>query len=220
MTELIAQPIYTELFYRATFQEPIPDLFKEEGRTALLQKIVKDFGIRLNQIKVNRESPSDAFLTFPIFEGETWFDVSYGLEEITARLQRPKDEEQVIRLYSTIADCFKQYPMSRQRMNIQHQLGVQGDSGAYLKSLNPQAPNGFEDKLTGRGVFYTLGIEEHSLVVHISVAASLFVKGGVFVSIENDFNPNNYGFQRAFSIVKEGGEFVLKELGIHIEQVA
>ncbi len=67
-------------------------------------------------------------------------------------------------------------------------------------------------------MFYTLGIEEHSLVVHISVVASLFVEGGVFVSIENDFNPNNYDFQSALSIVKEGRESMLKELGIHIEK--
>lgn len=220
MTDLIVKPFYTDLLYHVTFHETIPYLFKEEGVTVLLRKIGKDFGIRQNQITVNRQSPSDALLTFSIFEGATWFNVSYGLEEIIARLQRPQDEDQVIRLYSKLGDCFKQYPMIQQRMNIQHQLESQGNSRAYLKSLNPQAPKGFEDKLTGRGVFYTLRHEEHSLVMHISVAASLFIKEGVFVSIENDFNPNKYDFQQALSIVKERREFVLNELGIHIEKVA
>lgn len=216
--DLVTKPLSTDLLYHVIFTEPMPELFETKGTTVLMQKLVKDFGIRLNQIKVNRELPSDNFLHFSIFEGATWFEVSYGLEEITARLRTPKHEEQVIRLYSTLANCFKQYSMSRQRMNIQQQLEVEGDSEAYLKSLNRQVPNGFENTLTGRGVFYTLRTPEHELTTHISVAASLFVPGGVFVSIENDFNPNKYGFQEAFTTVRDYRKFILKELEIRIEQ--
>ena len=87
-------------------------------------------------------------------------------------------------------------------------------------SLNPNPPEGFKELLTGRGVFYTLRVPGDELSIHISVAASLFLAGGIFFSVENDFNPNKHSFADAVEIVRTHREAILKELDIQIQQVA
>jgi len=123
-------------------------------------------------------------------------------------------------LYSKLADCFNPYPMNRQQINIQQQLGSEGDAAGYLMSLNPNPPEGFKKLLTGTGVFYTLSVPDDELSIHISVAASLFVPGGIFFSIENNFHPNKHNFADAVGIVKKHREEILNNLEIEIQQVA
>ena len=72
-------------------------------------------------------------------------------------------------------------------MNIQEHLLTSGDVLSYLKSLNPNVPAKFEQLLSGRGMFYTLTVPDHELTIFITVANSLFVKGGIFLSIEMIF---------------------------------
>lgn len=194
-------------------------MFKDEEIAILMRKFVKDFKIHLNQIKINRESPSDNFLHFSVFRDQAWFEVFYGFEEVTATLKNPKDEKQVMELYSKLADCFNPYPMNRQLINIQQQLGTEGDAAGYLMSLNPNPPEGFKKLLTGTGVFYTLKVPGDELLIHISVAASLFIPGGIFFSVENDFNPNKHNFADAVRIVKKHREEILNNLEIEIQQV-
>ncbi len=215
--ELLIRPVITNLFYKATFPEPMSELYRSEGTEALLKRLVKDFGLRLNSIKFNRESLSDNFLHFSKFKGPSWFDVSYGLEEVTAVLNNPLDEEQVSDLYTKLADCFRQYAMSRQQMNLQQQLAVEGDVTSFLESLNPNIPSWFQGALEGRGAFYVLKFLDQQLRTHITVASSLYVKEGLFLSIENDFEPNKYNFKEAFRIAQDHHESILRELGMKLE---
>jgi hypothetical protein len=215
--ELVVRPVGTDLFYQASFSEPMLELVRDEVRESLVRNLVKNFNLRLNDIRFDTGTLSDNFIHFSKFEGISWFDVSYGLEQVRAIIRNAQKEEQVTGLYAKLAECFKDYPISKHQMNIQRQLSTEGDAASYLKSLNPEVPTAFENVLDGRGVFYTLKIPEHELKIGITLVSSLFVKGGLYLSIENDFSPNLYDFSEAFKIARKHHDFILKELNLRID---
>ena len=215
--ELVLTPVNVDLFYQASFSEPMLEAVRNENTESLVRNLVKDFNLRLNDIRFNKEALSDNFIHFSKFEGLSWFDVSYGLEQVTAILRNPIREEQVTELYTKLAGSFSDYPISQQRMNIQRQLSTDGDVTAFLKPLNPNPPTNFEKLLDGRGVYYHLKIPEHDLRILITLVDSLFVPGGLFLTIENEFSPNRYDFQGAFKVAKNHHDFILKELNLRLE---
>lgn len=209
---LVVKPVSTDLSYQVFFEEPIVEGFKGDGLTTILVNMAKDFGLRLNDIKIDRDAPSDNFIHFFKFEGLSWFDVSYGLEQVRATLRSPLNEEQVVNLYTKLSKYFEHHPVTRQQMNIQQQLSTEGGASSYLKDLNPNIPNGLEKYLHGRGVFYTLKIPDHDLTIHVALASSLFVEGGLYLTLENDFSPSKYKFETAFKVAKEYHDLILNEL--------
>jgi len=220
--ELIVKPAGADLSYQAFFKDPerVIDQLKGEVLLSIQAKLAKNFSLRLNDIKTNAEAPSDNFINFVKFDGPSWFDFSFGFETVTANLWRALSEKQVTDFYFKASELFEHYPMNRQRMNIQQQLTPKEDATSYLKSLNPTVPANFEKRLAGRGVFYTLKVSEHELKIHITLASSLFVKGGIFLSIENDFSPNLYDFKKAFSIARDHRNFILEALKLQIHKEA
>ncbi len=215
---LIVKPVAADLFYHAVFSEPMFDLFRSDATQSLTRNIVKRFAISIDSIRFNREALSKNFIHFSTFDGPSWFDVSYGLEEVTATIRNPQKEEQVVDLYTKLAKCFKEHGIKRQRMNILRQLSTKGDASSFLKALNPQVPGGLEGLLKGRGVLYSLTIPDHQLKIDITLANSHFVPGGLFLSIESEFSPNKYSFERAFKVAKEYHDLAWKELDLKMEQ--
>lgn len=216
--KLVVRPAGTDLFYQVSFAEPMFDLLRDEPRRSLVRDLVKSFDLSLNSIRFNRETPSNDFIHFTKFEGSNgWFEVSYGLETVTAQFKNPLKEERVSDLYAKLARCFEQYPVRSQRMNIQQQLSTAGELDSFLESLNPSVPTGFESALDGRGAFYTLTFPDQNLKIHISLVSSLFLAKGLFLSIENDFSPNLYKFEETFEIVGKHRDFILGELDLEIE---
>ena len=215
--ELVITPKAPDLSYRALFKEPLFQFVMQSTRINLVSKILKEFKLRLNDIKFNQETLSNNFIHFSKFYGPTFFDVSFGLEEIEGSLKLAQDEAQVIDIYGKLASLFEQNLVSLQRMTIQRHLSIEGDSISYLRSLNPHASNKFKKFLHGTGVHYTLKISDHELTIYITLVESLFIKGGLFLSIDNEFLPNQYDFQEAFKIAKGYQDFILKELNLTIE---
>ena len=216
--ELVVKPIRTDLVYQIFFKESALELAKEESRISLISKILKAFGLRLNDIKSNNETPSNDYIHFSRFYGPSFFDVAFGLEEVSATLQTPQNEAQVVDLYGRLFQIFEKRPISFQKMTIQRQLSTEGDATAFLKSLNPHSPDNFEKLLHGRGVYYSLKIPEHELTIFITLVDSLFVEGGLYLSVENQFLPNLYDFENAFKITKDHYDFILKGLNLNIEE--
>lgn len=214
---LIAKPQGIELMYRVSFGEPIFDPFEDKNLMALLTKINKSFGVRLNDIKINKGALSDGLLIFSVFEGKAWFQVSYGVEEVSATLTHPQSEEQADRFYLTLAEYFEDHPLNRQLITLRYHLVMEEDATVYLGSLNPHVPDGFKDELESKGVSYTLKVPEDELSMYISLSASLLVKGGLFFVIEYDFSPNKYDFAGALTIVKKRLASIQEALGMKIE---
>lgn len=212
--ELTVQPVATDLFYQVSFEEPIVDILKHEALANTMVEIAKVFGLRLNDVKLNSNTPSDNFLHFFKFDGTSSFEVSFGFEEVTARLMRPLSEEQVTSLHGKLFHFFETYPIISQQMNIGQQLSTDGDVKAYLKSLNPVVPTNLAKYLDGRGVYYIFKLPEHELRIHVTLVSSLFIPGGIYLGIENNFRPNKYDFTHAFQVAKEYQNLLLTELNL------
>ena len=215
--ELIVKPVDTSLLWHIFLREPCTEKVSSDLNILLRCDFAKTFGLRLNDITVNFNSLSNDFIHFSKFYDQTWFDVSFGLEEVSARVRNPIDEKQVITLYNGLLKFINSDIIIRQGMNIQQHLSTSGDVLSYLKSLNPNVPTKFEQLLSGRGVFYTLTVPDHELTIFITVANSLFVKGGLFLNIENTFVRNSHDFSNTFTVAKDQREFILHELGLRIE---
>jgi hypothetical protein len=214
--ELAVKLKTSDLRYRVFFKEPLFDLLKPEVRIPFIHKILKLFDLRLNDIKVKEDTPSNDHIHFSRFYGASFFNVSFGLEEVEGFLGTARDEAQVVDLYGKFFQLFEQAPISIQRMTIQRHLSTNGDAILFLESLNPNPPSVFKEFLQGTGVHYTLKISEHELTIYITLVESLFVQKGLFLSIDYEFSPNLHDFQNAFKIVKEYHDFILKGLGLQI----
>ncbi len=218
--ELVVKPVGTELFYQVFFEKPMLDEILEGSRINLIKKLVEAFELHLNDIRFNIETPSNNYIHFSKFYGPSFFDVSFGLEEVSALLRGPKDKTMAEDFYGKLFEIFRHNTISRQKMNVQRHLSTEGDSALFLQSLNPHTPDKFHDLLYGRGVIYDLKVSEHELAIHVVIANSLFQEKGLYLSIENDFEPNQYDFKTAFKITNDKHDFILKELNLRIETEA
>ena len=215
--ELILKPATIDFRYRVVFKEPQFEIVKEGSWVLLLNKIIKNFGLRLNDIKFNNQAPSNDFIHFSKFYGPSFFNVFFGLEEVEAWLQVALEEAQAVELFGKLAQLFENNPIALQRITLQQHLSSDKDALAFLKSLNPNPPRRLEKYLRGTGVYYTLVISEHNLKIYITLVESLFIPGGLYLSIESEFSPNNYAPEQTFDIVKNYHEFILNELDLKIE---
>ncbi|MBU2538040.1 MAG: hypothetical protein KKH22_06350 [Proteobacteria bacterium] len=215
--ELIVRPIATDLTYRVLFKTPLLELIKEANRITTISKILKAFQIRLNDIKFNNQAPSDDFMHFSRFYDNTFLDVSFGYEELSAKLRHPQNIEQVKTLFGRLADIISSVASNHQKMIIQRHFETEGNANLYLMSLNPTHPEKFEKFLSDTGVFYTLKIPDHELIIHITLVSSLFVNNGLFLSSEMDFLPNKYDFNTAFKTAIEYNDYIVEGLNLKIK---
>lgn len=215
---LVLTPVDIVFSYTAIFKEPIVDQLKEEARIAFISKLMKAFGLHLNDLKFNIEALSNKWMTFSKFLNPGFFNVSYGMEEVFASLNNPLNEEQIAEFCGKLFEMFENNPVSIQRMLLNAHHSAEGDMNSFLKSLNPYTPNNFESLVSGRGVIFNLRIPEHNLSSHITVANSLFVEKGLFLYIQIEFSPNEYNFDTAFGIAKDHYQFLLNELNLIIKR--
>jgi hypothetical protein len=216
MMELMVKPSFVEFRYEAVLKESMLSVTVEESRISLIKKFLKAFDLRLNDIKFDGQALSNNYIHFSKFYGSTFFDVSFGLEEISARLRMPTDEAQVADLYGRLFQIFEDNPISVQRMNIQRQCSTEGDVASFFQTLNPHTPKKFQELLYSRGMIYDLKVLEHELYIHVLIANSLVVEGGLYLNIDFEFSPNKYDFENALRITKDQHEFIFKELGLKI----
>jgi hypothetical protein len=217
--ELITKPVLTDLSYQGFFDDPSELIkeFKEMLPYSIHTKVAKDFELSLNSIKDDNTSPADGLLRFSKFDGPSWFEFAFGLEVVTANLKFAKDQKQAENYYFKAAEIFQQFRIKRQKMVIQQQLTAAGDADGYLESLNPKVPPKLLEKMTGRGVFYTLKLPDQELTIHTTVAKSLFLKNGIFTSLEYEFMPNKFNFAEAYRIAERHRRFILDELELRID---
>ena len=215
---LIVNPETTDFHCSLVFAEPQIELAGEERRFPLIRQVMKRFLIRLNDIRFNVNSPSNDYLHFSRFYGQAYLDVSFGLEEIEVWFRRIESENQLLEVLSDFFEVIKGISVSIQRMALHQHFSSEGDVQGFLNSIIPNHPEAFGGYLTKKGVFYTLRAEEHNSTIHIMAAESFFVQGGLYLSIESEFAPNNYESQDALKIAREHNSFVLSGLGIQTKE--
>lgn len=215
--ELILNSVSTDISYKVSFKEAQLSIIKDRPPLPLVELLLKNFGLRLNDIKFNTDLPSNNFIHFSRFFGTTFFDVSFGIEEIEATIRNPEQKEQVNSLLGTLSSLLNQDAISGKRLQVFRQIGVKGDINEYLESLNPYCPEPFQMLIAGRGVFYTLRVEDHGLTIHITLTNSLYVPNGLYLYLDFQFEQNQLNFNELYGIVKSRYEFILKSLNLKVQ---
>ncbi len=70
--DLVVQPVETDLAHIVVFEEPQLDASREDNRLKIINYIVKTFEIKINDLKVNIEAPSNNFWYFSRFFGRSF----------------------------------------------------------------------------------------------------------------------------------------------------
>ena len=216
--ELTVKPVSADIVIRAVYKEAMLGLAQESLRLPIVKKFLELFKLRLDDLKFDQTSLSGNFLKFTKAFGTSLFDVSFGFEEISARLWRTESEDQALDLFQKLFLILAEFPISTLTLNISHQFSTEGNVDPYLQDLSPKVPKGFQDILSGRGMLYNLRIPEHDLKIYITLANSLFVENGLFLALENQFTPFTGDFNAMTQIVLEKYNFILTELGIKIHE--
>ncbi len=196
--------------YNAYFAEPSLEDSSEKPRIVLIKKFLKNFGLRLNDLKFDGNSGSDRFISFSRFYGACYFAVSYGLEEVSATIDRPNDVNQVRDLLIGYYNIFQHNKVGRQKIGYQIHCGIEGDLKQLLEMLNSSIPENLVESSIGRGTIYDLKITEHNLIIHVLMANSLVLRNRLYLSFEFDFNPNIYTFKEAFETALKVNKNILK----------
>jgi len=216
---LIIRPVETSLLWQVFFKEPQLELSREENRLSLITKLLKSFDLRLNDLKFNQLTPSNNFIHFFKLYGQTFLDVSFGLEEISAILRAPQNEEQVLDLLNRLFQVIKERPVSEQKFSIRMQCATEGGNiTTFFQTLSrPVGPRRFRGVLRGKGFIYDLTFPEYGLIISVVIANSLVVDGGLYLHIEYLFSPNQYDFENAFGIITNRLDFITKGLNIQLK---
>lgn len=215
--KLVVESAGADLFYQAVFRVPILEESENKPRFALVKQIMKNFVIRLNDIKFHQETPSDNWIRFSRFYGQAFFNVSLGIEQVSAALSHPVDEAQIKDLYTRFFELFEKFDLSSQKMTIHQQFSVDGDVNKYLYSLNPYTPEKFKNQLTEKGVTFRLRIDDHDLSIYLVAVKSIIIEGGLYLNIDFEFSPNKYDSYSAYDITRKYYDFILEGLNLTIK---
>ena len=215
---LLLEPADISITYLAEFKEPQINQLKEDSRFSLAQKLTTNFNLKLNDLKYDVVSISDKFVRFSKFIDRTFFDVSFGLEQILVTLNNPADLAQLKKIFGLLFDLFEGFPIKSQRFIIQLQSSTKGDFKGLIQKLSPYSPDKLQNFISGRGISYHLGFNEHNLVAFITVGDSLIIDKGVFLYVQLDFSPNKYDPHKTLEVAKDHFDFLVKGLDLSVWQ--
>ena len=213
---LILEFVDISINYFAAFKEPQLNQIKEESKINLVKKLTTNFDLRLNDLKFDWVSISDKLVKFSKLIDRTFFDVSFGLEEISATLSNPVNMEQVEKLFGSLFEIIEEVPIKLQRFVIQAQSTTKGDCKAFLQKLTPYTPDKFSNLVAGKGITYHLLFDEFSLKGFVTVSDSIILEKGIFVFVQFEFSPNKYTPSEASQVAKDQFNFILKELDLSV----
>ena len=214
--KLIVKTETTDLSCFAFYKEPMLELAIEENRLPLIRRLLKYYNLRLNDLKFNQYTASNNYIHFSKMYLGSFLDVSFGLEEFSAKLRRHLNEEKIPEAFSELFNCLGDNAISSLRILIQQQLSTEGDANLFLSQLNPHTPTSFESLLSGKGVSYTLKIQDHNLTIFATVTNSILIDGGLFLSVELEFFPYNDNFIDVLTVAKDHYDFVLNGLSLDL----
>ncbi len=213
---LILEVVDISINYFAAFKEPQLNQIKEESRINLFKKLTTNFDLRLSDLKIDPTSISDKFVKFSKLINRTFFDVSFGLEQISATLSNPVNMEQAEKLFGLLFEIIGEAPIELQRFVIQAQSTTKEDSRAFLQKLTPYTPDKFNNLIAGKGITYHLLFKEFNLKGFVTVSDSIILEKGIFVFVQFEFSPNKYTPNESSQVARDQFNFILKELDLSV----
>jgi len=207
-----AKPVSIDTSYQMILREPMLEIIVGEPRIALLQKILKTFALHVNEITFREENPRTNHFQFSKFYEQAFFNVTWGLEEISGVLRNPREKNQIESLFRQLHDLVKPHPIVSQKFAIQHQLAIADNPLSFIDSLSPFTPEPFRKMLTGKSVAFNLRDEQKKVSIIVSLAPSLFVPNGLFLSIEYNFTSED--FTPCFEVAVQYYPVLVKSLNI------
>jgi len=217
---LLLEPAEISITYLAEFKEPQLNLIKEDSRIRLAKQLTTNFGLKLNDLKYDAASVSDRFVKFSKFFGPTFFDVSFGLEQVLAALNNPGDVAHIRKIFTLLFDVLGEVPIKSQRIIVQQQCSTKGDFKGLLQKLSPHSPDQLEKFISGRGITYHLRFGEHNLAAFVTVADSLMIDKGAFIYVQLDFAPNKYDPHKTLEVAEGHFDFLLRGLDLSVRTEA
>ena len=217
---LILEPADLSIEYFAAYKEPQLNQIKEESRINLFKKLTTNFNLKLRDLTIDPTSISDKYVKFSKLIGRTFFDVSFGVEQISATLRNPVNVEQVEKQFGSLFEIIEEIPIELQRFVIQAQSNTKGDSKAFLQKLTPHTPEEFNNLIAGKGITYHLLFREFNLKGFVTVSDSIILEKGIFLFVQFEFSPNKYTPNESSQIAKDQFNFMLKELDLTISSEA
>jgi len=213
---LILELVDISINYFAAFKEPQLEQIKEESRINLVKKLTKNFDLRLSDLKFDPNSISDKFIKFSKLINRTFFEASFGLEQISATLSNPVNMEQVEKLFGSLFEIIGETPIASQRFVIQAQSTTKGDSKAFLQKLTPYTPDKFNNLIAGKGITYHLLFKEFNLKGFVTVSDSIILEKGIFMFVQFEFSPNKCTPNESAQVARGQFNFILKELDLSV----
>lgn len=213
MSQIVINPVSSDLEYIVVFEQPLFNYISTEWNLHVLGKMTRLFGLKLNDIKLNQLAPSDNIYHFTKYYGGSTFDVSFGLDQITSQIRNVSSEGQVLDLNLKLAELYSDATIVRQKFSLYQQAEVGGDVNEFLNQLNPWSPIDFNGVLVGKGANYHLEFQNENAELFFTVANSLPIKGGLFISGQLTFEPNKYDFKSSFDLGKTYYNSLVEKLG-------
>lgn len=213
---LLLEPAEVSITYLAEFKEPQINQIKEDSRISLAQKLTANFNLKLNDLKYDVASISDKYVRFSKFIDRTFFDVSFGLEQILATLNNPANLALIKKMFGSLFELFEGFPIKSQRYIVQQQSSTKGDFKGFIQKLNSYSPDKLQNFISGRGISYHLRFKEHDLAAFITLSDSLIIENGVFLYVQLDFAPNKYDPRKTFEIAENHFDVLLKGLDLSV----
>ena len=210
-----------DLKYSILYKDPLFNLGSEKTRNSVLKKIMDSFAINLNNIKHRNDLPSDKLYGFRKFYGETFVDVSMGVQELSVVITRLQDKQQaydILNKIISIAKKIKGFEIAIQKLVLSQHYSSDEDTDIFFKNLNPVTPEGLADTITSQGIVYNLIDDENSCQITLLVNNSLTILGGIFISADLHFSPNKFSFPEMFAFAKKRYSEIAIAVGMDIKK--
>lgn len=205
--------------YSVSYTSPLFNIISEKNRIAVLKKLMLSFEIRLDSIKFNSESASTKFIGFTKFYGNTFVDVSIGIEELTIVFNRLNDGQLAFFVIDKIISAltgFEDFEINNQKVAFWKHYQTSEDIKQYFDELNPYTPDDFESLLQIKGAFYNLRDEDNNCNITVLANRSAAVKDGVFIHTDFHVHPNLFSHKQMFSYAGTMYNKIAKSLQLDI----
>jgi hypothetical protein len=138
--DLLIKPVDVDMNCRMVYSETAFENLEEKSRVKFIKRLMSNFDLRLNDIKIKTDEPSDKLFNFSKVYGPCFFNSWLGLEEANFRIRNPIDNNQVDELYSKFSEIVFTENFKLVTFNIREHCASLGNLEEYLKNLVPKIP--------------------------------------------------------------------------------
>jgi hypothetical protein len=211
-------PVSADSSYTFYFKEPLIDLYKPSTRFDLIGRLLKEFRISIDDLKIETGKPSGQALEFSKFYGDIWLGVLIGLEKVEATFRPVPKDELLSKCCSGLYDIFGKDLLASYGMTVRAHLTVKEGAAAFLESLNPNVPPVLAPLVKARGVSFEFEIPQHELVIGVIITNSVVYSNAIYLALDGKFSSNRYSFEEACAYFRENVNRIGQAFSIELEK--